>query len=71
MRRTEICERSISEWSHLIDEWVYSERDRYILKRHLLDGLTYEQLAEDTGLSTRQIARVVPKAKEILFRKIK
>ena len=35
-----------SEWENLIEEWVFSERDRKILKLRLLDGLTYERLAE-------------------------
>ena len=38
--------KSRSEWENLIDEWVFSERDRRILKLRLLDGLTYERLAE-------------------------
>ena len=48
---------SISELTHLIDEWIYSERDRKILKRRLLDGLTYESLAEEFDLSPRYILR--------------
>lgn len=27
-----------SEWLSLVDEWILNERDRYIIKRHLLDG---------------------------------
>lgn len=32
-------ELSRSELSLLIDEWIFNERDRAILKRRLLDGL--------------------------------
>lgn len=31
---------SRSEISHLIDEWIFNERDRAVLKRRLLDGVT-------------------------------
>ena len=39
-----------SEWERLIDEWIFNERDRAILKRRLLDGKTFEQLAEEFDL---------------------
>ena len=44
--KAEDFSKSRSEWENLIDEWVFSERDRRILKLRLLDGLTYERLAE-------------------------
>ena len=40
-----------SEIEHVIDEWVFSERDRAILKRRLLDGITHEALAEEFDMS--------------------
>lgn len=43
----------------LIDEYIHSERDRKILKRRLIDGLTYESLAEEFDLSVTQIKRIV------------
>ncbi len=52
----------------LIDEWIFSERDRKILKRRLLDGICYEPLAEEFGLSVRQIKTIVYKQQERLFR---
>lgn len=36
-----------------------AERDRKILKRRLIDGLTFERLAEEFELSTKQITRIV------------
>ena len=62
---------SRSEWENLIDEWIFSERDRAMLKRNLLDGRTYEQIAEQFDMSTRQVARLIPKLQEKLFRRIK
>jgi len=55
---------SRSDWSVLIDEWIIgrnAERDRRILKRRLLDGLTYERLAEEFDMSVRQIKNIVYK----------
>lgn len=43
-----------SQISHLIDEHIHSERDRAILKRRLIDGVLYEPLAEEFGLSVVQ-----------------
>ena len=37
---------SRSQWENLIDEWIFNEEHRKMLKRNLLDGRTYEQLAE-------------------------
>ena len=59
-----------SEWEHLIDEWIFSERDRAILKRRLLDGITYEKLAEEFYISVRQLKRIIPKAEEQLFKHV-
>ena len=57
-----------SEYEKLIDEWIFSERDRKILKRRLLDGITYENLAEEFDLSTRQIKNIVYKSGNKLFK---
>lgn len=59
-----------SEIENLIDEWIYKERDRQILKRRLLDGVTYERLAEEFDLSVRQTKNIVYKAEERLFKRI-
>lgn len=53
-----------SEIEHLIDEWIFSERDRAILKRRLLDGICYEPLAEEFDLSVRQTKNIVYKAEK-------
>ena len=58
-----------SEWERLIDEWVFSEEHRKMLKRNLLDGRTYEQLAEEFDCSRDKIARVVPKLEKRIFKK--
>lgn len=66
-------QRPRSEWDHLIDEWIYSERDRYILRRKLLDGVTFDQIFDELGerLHPRQIKRRFYAAEEQLFRHAK
>lgn len=61
---------SNSEISRLIDEWIHSERDRKILKRRLIDGICYEPLAEEFGISVRQMKTIVYKAEGKLFKHI-
>lgn len=58
---------SRSDWEFLIDEWIFSERDRAILKRNMLDGRTYEQIAEQFDMSARQVSRIIPKLQDRLF----
>ena len=60
-----------SEIEHLIDEWIFSERDRAILKRKLLDGICYEPLAEEFNLSVRQVKNIVYRSEERLYKHIK
>lgn len=62
---------SRSQWVELIDEWIFNERDRNILRRRLLDGICYEPLAEEFGLSVRQVKAIVYKSENKLFSKIK
>lgn len=56
-----------SEYEKLIDEWIFNERDRAILKRRLLDGICYEPLAEEFNLSVRQTKTIVYKCEKILY----
>jgi hypothetical protein len=65
-----MIELSRPQWEYLIDEWIFSERDRKILKRRLLDGICFEPLAEEFGLSVRQTKSIVYKAQEQLFKHI-
>jgi DNA-directed RNA polymerase specialized sigma24 family protein len=62
-------EYSNSQIEHMIDEWIHSERDRAILKRRLIDGLTYERLAEEFDISVRQAKRIIYKSEELLFKR--
>lgn len=61
---------SRSEVANAIDEWIFNERDRAILKRRLLDEICYEPLAEEFGLSVQSVKRIVYKTQDKLFKHI-
>lgn len=48
-----------SELEILIDEWVFNQRDRLILKRRWLDGICFEDLAEEFNLSVQRTKSIV------------
>lgn len=45
-----------------------AERDRKIMKRRLIDGICYEPLAEEFGLSVRHIKTIVYKHEYTIFK---
>lgn len=61
---------SRAQIEHLIDQWIFSERDRSILKRRLLDHVLFEQLAEEFSLSVKQTKTIVYKALDRLEKHI-
>ena len=62
---------SRSTVSAAIDEWIFNELDRAILKRRLLDGICYEPLAEEFGLSVDRIKQIVYKSQDKLFKHLR
>lgn len=65
MREFDISRSAVE---HLIDEWIFKERDRQILKRRLLDGVCYDQLAEEFSLSVRQVKNIVYRCEDKIFK---
>ena len=61
---------SNSEVCYLIDQWIRNERDRAILKDRLINGMTFERLAEKHDMSVRQIQNIVYKSMDRLVSKI-
>lgn len=59
-----------SDIMRAIDEYVHNERDRHILKRRLLDGITFDELAEEFDLSVRQIKRIVYRESEKVYKNL-
>ena len=56
-----------SDISRLIDEYIHSERDRALLKRRLIDNITYERLAEEFDLSVTRTKDIVRENEVELF----
>lgn len=48
-----------SELNAMINERIHSKRDRNIMRRKMIDGITYEALAEEVGMSARGVKYVV------------
>ena len=70
MKNIERFNLSRSQWETLIDEWIFKEHYRAIMKDRLLNGLTYEELAEKHFVSPRYIKSVVYKCTEKLIKHI-
>lgn len=62
---------SRTEIEKLIDDWIIgrnAERNRKILKRRLLDGITFDSLAEEFDLSVRQVKNIVYHCEDKLYK---
>lgn len=53
--------------SLIIAEHIHSERDRAIIKRRLIDGVSIERLAEEFDRSPRAMQRKVANLQEAVF----
>ena len=63
-----------SEIEELIEEIIVgrnAERDRKIIRRRLIDGICYEPLAEEFGISPVQTKRIVYKAVAKILKELK
>ena len=56
--------------AEVIDQYIWSELHREILKRRIFDKIKYEPLAEEFNMSVSQVKRIVYQSSEILFRHI-
>lgn len=55
------------EIEYIIDQVIHSERNRAILKRKLIDGISFEKIAEEFDLCTKQVKNIVRKSEEDVF----
>ena len=65
------AEYSNSEISAVIDEYVHKERDRAILKRRFCDGVYFEPLAEEFGLSVQRVKAIVKSEEKKVFKHLR
>lgn len=56
------------QMSALIDSHIHNKRDRDLLKRRLVDGIVYEQLASEFELSTQRVKAIVYKSMQKLIK---
>lgn len=63
-----------SKQAALIDEWVTGcngARNRKILKRHIIDGIGLEKIAEEFELSRQQVWTIVSENRRRICEKIR
>lgn len=58
---------SVRDVTEIIEQNVFSERDRKLLKRRLIDGIPYEELAEEFYLSVERARKIVKGYKQTIF----
>lgn len=64
---------SATECAKIIDEWIVgcnATRNRKILKRYLIDGMSYEKIAEEFDLSRTQVQTIVVSGREKICEKL-
>jgi hypothetical protein len=52
----------------LITEWIPNQRDRKIMYRRMIDGILFDDLAEEFGLSVRRTKAIVYKWQKVIYR---
>lgn len=60
-----------SDIAAIIDEYIHNEKHRALLKRRYIDGVCYEPLSEEFGLSVRQTKNIIYKYENMILGKIK
>lgn len=68
--RHDLPDITTSQMETLINEYIFSARDRQILKRRLIDGICFEPLAEEFDLSVRQVKNIVYRSELKLFKHV-
>lgn len=59
-----------SFWEDAIRQWVRDEKARYCLVRNFLDGVPYEQIAEEINVTRATVYNKISKYAPILFEQI-
>ena len=62
-----MTEYTNSQIEQIIDEYIHNANHRDILKSRLIDGIIFDDLAYQYGISVRQIKRIVYKNEKIIF----
>lgn len=69
--KIDFSDLSRDEIESLIDQYVIchrnAERNRMIYKRAVIDGVSQERIAEEFGLTPRQVQNIIRKTQAILL----
>lgn len=49
----------VSACKEMIDQWIFNEQHRRIMKDRLINGMTYTKLSEEYAMSVRQLKNIV------------
>ena len=50
-----------------VNSWIFNERNRRLLLRRLIDGVTLEKIADEFDLSTRHVNTIVKQGTETIL----
>lgn len=59
-----------SQIREIISEYIHNERDRKIMERRLIDGITFERISEEFDLSVRRTKSIVYACQVEIFRHV-
>lgn len=59
-----------SQIRELISEHIHNSEDRKMLSLRLIDGMTFEAIGFEMGMTTKTVRLRIHKGEEILFRHI-
>ena len=49
----------VAACKEMIEQWIFNEKHREIIRRRLIDGISYPELSKELGMSVRQLKRIV------------
>lgn len=59
--------KSVAEIDNLINLWIFNQRNRNLVRRRLIDGIKFEELASEFDLSVSQVKRIVESGKNAIL----
>lgn len=63
-----LSEHPRDHWEKVIEQWVLDEQARYAIKRNFLDGIPYETIAEELGISRLTVFNKIKKYAPNVFK---
>lgn len=67
MTENEIQKLSREAWEYYIEQYIFNEVHRELIKRRMLDGVPYEQLAEEFSYSVTHTKHICSKCRKKLL----